>query len=142
MTAISAMLIAMLVALALLHAFWGLGGRWPGHNERSLVALVVGRTHLMRMPGIVASMLVAAALLASIQDKLLSVDFGAPGEKIMHAGFWLACAVFALRGVAGFIPPIFAYADDTPFARLDRLVYSPLCLFIALGLAATGTGIS
>jgi hypothetical protein len=78
----------------------------------------------------------------ALQDKTLSVDFDAPGERLVHAGFWLACAIFALRGVAGFIPPIFAYADDTPFARLNRRFHSPLCLFIALGLAVTGTWMS
>ena len=35
-------LIVILVALAALHAWWGVGGRWPGHDERSLVELVIG----------------------------------------------------------------------------------------------------
>ena len=46
---------------------------------------------------------------------------------------------FALRGLAGFIPPVFAYAEGTPFASLNRLFYSPLCLAIAAGLAVMGT---
>jgi hypothetical protein len=53
----------------------------------------------------------------------------------------MACAVFALRGLAGFIPPIFVYADGTPFASLNRLLYSPLCLLIAAGFVLTGTRI-
>jgi hypothetical protein len=140
------MLIAVLVALAALHAWWGVGGRWPGHDDRSLVELVVGRTRSMRMPSLVRCMLVASALFAAaglvaLQGKMISVDFGMPGERLVQAGFWMACAVFALRGLAGFIPPIFAYAHGTPFASLNRRFYSPLCLVIAAGFAVTGTGI-
>jgi hypothetical protein len=138
--------IAVLMVLAVLHAWWGLGGRWPGHDERSLVELVVGRTRSMRMPSParcmgVASALSAAAGLVALQGKVISVDLGMLGERLVQAGFWIACAVFALRGLAGFIPPIFAYASGTPFATLNRRYYSPLCLLIAAGFAVTGTGI-
>jgi hypothetical protein len=141
-----AILTMVLVALAALHAWWGVGGRWPGHDERSLVEMVVGRTRSTRMPGLVRCMLVALALFAAaglvaLQGNVISVDFGVPGARLVQAGFWMAGAVFALRGLAGFIPPIFAYADGTPFASLNRRFYSPLCLLIAAGFAATGTGI-
>jgi hypothetical protein len=139
-------LIVVLVALAVLHAWWGVGGRWPGHDERSLVELVIGRTRSMRLPGLVRCMLAASALFASaglvvLQGNVISVDFGMLGERLVQAGFWIAGAVFALRGLAGFIPQIFAYAHGTPFASLNRLFYSPLCLLIAAGFAVTGTGI-
>ena len=147
MNLVPAILIVVLVVLAALHAWWGLGGRWPGRDERSLVELVVGRTRAMRMPSLAACMLVALALLAAaglvaLQGKLILVDFGATGASLVQAGFWIACAVFGLRGLAGFIPPIFAYADGTRFATLNRRFYSPLCLLVATGFAVTGTGIS
>jgi hypothetical protein len=140
----STVLIVLLVALAVLHAWWGLGLRWPGRDERSLVELVIGRTRGMRMPGLVPSMLVTIALLAAaglvaLRSKLISPDLGTPGAAIAQTGFWIACAVFALRGVAGFIPPLFRYADGTPFASLNRRIYSPLCLLIAAGFVVTGT---
>ena len=138
-------LIAVLVVLAALHAWWGLGGRWPGRDESSLVELVVGRTRAMRMPGFLPSLFVAFALLAAaglvaIQGKVISASLDPPAQWLAQAGFWTACAVFALRGIAGFIPPIFAYARGTPFARLNRLFYSPLCLLIAGGFFVAGTG--
>jgi uncharacterized protein DUF3995 len=139
-------LIVVLVALAALHAWWGVGGLWPGRDERSLVELVIGRTRSMRMPSLVRCMLVASALFAAaglvaLQTKVISVDFGTAGERLVATGFWIACAVFALRGLAGFIPRVFAYADGTPFASLNRRFYSPLCLLIAAGFAVTGTGV-
>jgi hypothetical protein len=141
---IPAILTVVLVAVAALHAWWGIGGRWPGHDERSLAGLVVGGTR--SMPGPVACMLVASGLLAAaglvaLEAKLISIDFGFPALWLVQSGFWIACAVFALRGLAGFIPPIFAYARGTPFARLNLLYYSPLCLLIAAGFAATGAKI-
>lgn len=142
MTLISLILIVVLAALAALHAWWGVGGYWPGHDERSLVAMVVGRTHSMPSPVsciLVASALFAAAGIVALQGHVISIDFGGPGEKLVQTGFWCVCAVFSLRGLAGFIPPVFAYAQGTPFARLNRLFYSPLCLLIGAGLAVTGT---
>jgi Protein of unknown function (DUF3995) len=141
-----AILTMLLVALAALHAWWGIGGRWPGHDERSLVELVIGRTRSMRMPSLIRCMLVASALFAAaglvaLQGKVIAVDFGMPGQRLVETGFWMAGAVFALRGLAGFIPPIFGYARGTPFAALNRVFYSPLCLLIAAGFAVTGTGI-
>ena len=146
MTFTPIILIVILVALAALHAWWGVGGRWPGHNELSLVELVIGRTRSMRMPGLIACMRVASALFAAaglvaLQSKVIAVDFGTAGNLLVQAGFWIAGAVFGLRGLAGFIPPVFAYAEGTPFASLNRRFYSPLCLLIAAGFAVTGTGI-
>src|SRR5450631_4471710 len=129
MKIVPVILIVLLVALAVLHAWWGVGGRWPGHDERSLVKLVIGRTRSMRMPSLVRCLLVASALFAAaglvaLQAKVISVDFGTAGERLVPAGFWIAGAVFALRGLAGFFPPIFAYAEGTPFASLNRRFYS------------------
>jgi hypothetical protein len=88
---------------------------------------------------LVASALFAAAGIVALQAQLIPVDFGGLGEKFVQTGFWCVCAVFSLRGLAGFIPPVFAYAQGTPFARLNRVFYSPLCLLIGAGLAVTGT---
>jgi len=145
MVIVALILIAVLVVLAGLHAFWGMGGRWPARDERGLVELVVGRTPSMRMPGFVASMLVASALLAAallvaLQGNVISLDFGARVQGLVRTGFWVAFAVFALRGVAGFVRPVFAYAEGTAFASLNRRFYSPLCLLIAAGFAVTGIG--
>ena len=60
-----ATLISVLAELALLHAYWGLGGRWPGHDDASLVERVIGRTESMRAPPPKACFTVAAALFAA-----------------------------------------------------------------------------
>jgi hypothetical protein len=140
MTFVAATLIAVLAALAALHAYWGFGGRWPGHDDASMVERVVGRTREMRAPRPQACFAVAAALLAA--GILVAVHrTGGPNNAVAllaTLGFWSAAAVFLLRGLAGFVPAVFRYAEGTPFHRLNRIYYSPLCLLIAGGFMACG----
>lgn len=60
--ALAVLLGGVLFALAGVHLYWAFGGRWPGHDEASMVEHVVGRTRGMRAPGPAASIAVALAL--------------------------------------------------------------------------------
>ena len=131
--ALALILAAALFALAGIHLYWGLGGRWPGHDEASMVEHVVGRTRGMRAPGLPASAAVAAALAAG-GALVLSTLTSTPWDGWLKAGRWALFAVFAGRGLATYAPPVFRYTEGTPFARLNRRAYGPLCLAIALGL--------
>lgn len=136
MSMIGAALIVVLIALGALHLYWGLGGRWPGHDEESLLLRVSGAKS-GRMYGLVACALVALAL--SLAASVVFVGQG-PVEGILAAvfvygGYAVLIAVFGLRGLAAYITPAFAYARGTPFYDLNRRYYAPLCLLIALGLA-------
>ena len=131
-------LAAAVAAIGLLHLAWGLGLRWPGTDEASLAAMVVGRTRGGRMPSRPLTFLVAAAILAGAA---LVVAVSAPGLPaglfgLALAGYVAVDLVFLLRGVAGFIPAVWRYAEGTPFHRLNQLYYSPLCLLIAAGFTA------
>jgi len=137
MTFIAATLITVLAGLALLHAYWGFGGLWPGHDDASMVERVVGRTREMRPPRPGSCFAVAAALLAA--GILVGVHAtGVLNGVVATVGFWSAAAVFLLRGLAGFVPAVFRYAEGTPFHRLNRIYYSPLCLLIAGAFIACG----
>jgi NAD(P)-dependent dehydrogenase (short-subunit alcohol dehydrogenase family) len=57
-----------------------------------------------------------------------------PWDGWLKAGRWILFAVFAGRGLATYVPPVFRYAEGTPFATLNRRAYGPLCLAIALGI--------
>lgn len=135
MSTVGAVLIAILLVLAGLHLYWGLGGRWPGHDDESLRLLVVG-TQRGEMPGFVPSALVAGALAAAAgvvwarHSPIMGGGFG----WIVTAGYVVLILVFALRGIAPYITPVFEYARGAPFFEVNRLYYSPLCLLIAAGL--------
>ena len=131
--ALALILAAALFALAGIHLYWGFGGRWPGHDEASMVAHVVGRTRGMRAPGFLASVAVALALAAGGALVLASLASTA-WDGWLRAARWGLLAVFAGRGLATYAPPVFRYAEGTPFATLNRRAYGPLCLAIALGL--------
>ena len=131
--ALALVLTAALFALAGIHLYWGFGGRWPGHDEASMVEHVVGRTRGMRAPGLVASTVVALALAAGGVLVLASLT-QTPWDGWLTAARWMLFAVFAGRGLATYVPRIFRYAEGTPFATLNRRAYGPLCLAIALGL--------
>ncbi len=137
MSLLSAALIAVLFALAALHLYWGVGGRWPGRDEDSLRLMVAG-VKQGRMYGFLPCAMVATALSAA------AAIVYARGSAIMDGGFaWVVVAgyvvlilVFGLRGIAPYVSPAFEYARGTPFFELNRLYYAPLCLLIAAALAA------
>lgn len=132
---LAVVLAATLFALSAVHAYWGFGGRWPGHDEISLVEHVVGRTRGMRAPGPAACAAVALALAAGGLLVLATLT-RTPWDPLFQLARWGLFAVFAVRGLATYAPPVFRYAEGTPFARLNRRAYGPLCLAIALGLLA------
>jgi hypothetical protein len=53
---------------------------------------------------------------------------------VVYGGYAVLILVFGLRGLATYLTPIFDYACGTAFFDLNRQIYSPLCLAIALGL--------
>lgn len=139
MSNVAVALITLLAGLALIHVYWGFGGRWPGHDETSMVERVVGRTNNMRAPSLPAALAVAgalltAALLVGLYERQMLSGIAA---TLVTAGFWGASLVFLLRGVAGYVPAVFRYAEGTPFHRLNRTLYSPICLAVFSGFIAT-----
>lgn len=133
---LAALIAGVLFLLAAVHLYWGLGGRWPGHDETSMVEHVVGRTRGMKAPGLVASAAVALALAIGGGLVLASAFPPTPLEPWLQAARWVLFLVFAGRGLATYVPPVFRYAEGTPFWRLNRRAYGPLCLAIALGILA------
>lgn len=127
---------AALTAIAALHIYWGLGGLWPASSTQELIATVIGAPGMTRMPPLDLTSIVAGMIFASGVFALAS--------RLRSAGLvrWfirIALAVITLvilgRAVAGFIAPARAIVLSEPFAALDRLFYSPLCLAFAVAFA-------
>ena len=136
MNPLAGAVIVILVALAGLHVYWGLGGLWPGRTEAELLARVVGLKRGV-MPGPAACLVVALALLSAAY--IVAVRQGAPRfglpEAFWTLGYWGVGVVFLLRGIAAYAPGVFSYAIGTPFYDLNRHYYGPLCLAIAAAMA-------
>lgn len=132
-------LTAILVSLSLLHAYWALGGRW---GSAYTVPTVSGRR--MFDPTPLATWVVSGLLLiavALVMGKAGWIRTGAP-SVVFDIGIWILSLVFLLRAVGNLRSfGFFKTLKDTPFARWDTWLYSPLCVLLAL-LAAGVAGMS
>lgn len=143
MSGLALALVIVMLTLAGLHFYWGHGGRWPGTDEPSLVAKIIGRTKDGRMPSTAMCLLVSLAFVAAAY--VIAADrggytFGAP-MPVVNIAYFLLVLVFIVRGVAAYIPGAFAYAQGTEFYVLNRRYYAPFCLLIAFLLMVALTGI-
>ncbi len=132
---LAVLLWVVLASIATLHAVWGLGWHWPCDSEESLARTVVGWPGTKRMPSAVSCFTVAALLSVVSLWPLFAAGFlqeAWPRWLTLLAGAAIA-AVFVGRGAAGYIPAWRRMHSQEPFARLDRRLYSPLCLFIGAG---------
>lgn len=131
-TVVAGALVLLFLLLASLHIYWALGGRWGAKatipEVDGIPAFRPSRTATL----VVAVLLATAAMVVALRSNMLPGQGAAPW--LLQLGVWTLCAVFTLRAVGncstvGF----FKVARNTAFARLDTLLYSPLCLVIALG---------
>jgi len=124
---------AGLATLSGLHAYWAAGGRWPGHDARSLAETVVGPPgSAFPSPPVTAA--VAALLgVASASVALTAADRGGSRLRpLAGAATLTAGSVLVLRGALA-IPLELLRGVDSRFARLDVLFYSPLSLALGVG---------
>ncbi|MEV0677378.1 DUF3995 domain-containing protein [Actinosynnema sp. NPDC050436] len=122
----------VLVAVGGLHVVWAFSP-WPLRSREEFASRVVGvPPERLPSPGLtfaVAGLLLVAGYLVVARAGLV----GTPGPAwLTVAGTGGVAAVLLLRGAGGLVA---SARKDTPFARLDLRVYSPLCLALA---AATG----
>jgi hypothetical protein len=133
--AIPLLLFVVLAAVASLHAYWALGGLWPGKDEADLVRHVIGEPRRTRMPPVwITWSVVAASLVAAVWPLVAAglVPMPLP-DGLVRGGAALIGVVFLLRGIAGYTPAWRRGHAAEPFARRDRRLFSPLCLALAAG---------
>ena len=134
-TALAIALWAVLAAIAVLHAAWGLGSHWPCESEASLVATAGGTPGARRMYPPSSCFLVAALLAGVSAWPLFAAGLLAtawPHWLTQLAGAGIA-AVFVARGIAGYVPAWRRLHSAVPFATLDRRLNAPLCLALGVG---------
>jgi hypothetical protein len=138
MIVITAWMVAgTLAAIGTLHIYWALRGTAGIVGAGlALVPEVGGRPAFT--PGPVWTLAIAvllgiAAALVALQGKLFVIG-GLP-SALTRVGALGAAAVLAARGVGEFrLVGLFKRVRGTRFARLDSLVYTPLCLALAAGI--------
>lgn len=132
MILVTGITVVILSVISILHGYWAVGGFWPGKDEKSLILTVVGSG--AKMPSPPLTWLVTAALgVAAILPLMATLEISGLFGSLIQWGLWGLVLVFAGRGISGFFeiknrPTIVG----TPYARLNVLMYSPLCLFLAV----------
>jgi hypothetical protein len=134
MMVVSLVLAIVLAALAGLHVFWALGGSWG----KALAVPQRNGAPLFR-PSRAATLVVAAGL--SVATAWAGVRGGvgpaAAAGLMAQGGCWVFAVLFAARAIGegryvGFLKRV----RNTPFARNDTWLYSPLCTALAMGFLA------
>ncbi len=126
---------AAFFAIAALHAYWALGGYWPGRDAESLARMVVGGRPGMRFPGRAATWAVAAVLAGGAMVVLAAAGIVAtPAPRsLSRCAALVGAVVLLVRGLEGFVDVRFRPSTaGSPFARLNVILYSPVCLVLAL----------
>lgn len=128
----------VLLAVAAIHIYWGRGGLWPGRDPGELLAIVVGDSPSGTMPGPGACFAVAGLLVVGALLPWGALGFfGHSLVGLCRIGTGLAVGVLSLRVVGGMADlRLRPKTAGTPFARLNRRFYTPLCLFLALALGS------
>jgi hypothetical protein len=129
----------ILILLGLLHFYWAVGGKL---GKGSVIPTCQGRPVLR--PGFLGGAAVGLLLLAMAAIPAARIGWIEMAKlPVMESGIrfgtWLTAGVFALRAIGDFRYVGFCkQVRDSRFARLDTLVYSPLCAVLALliGFAA------
>lgn len=138
MSALTAVVVAALLAIAVLHAVW-LFSPWPLATPADLARDVVGRSdgslpRRLFVPatvGVVVA-LALAAFLVGAHGGLLDP----PSESLARVGTWGVAAVLLGRGAYGLLESGARLGDHpASYRRLDLRFYSPLCLVLG-GLTA------
>lgn len=121
--------VLVMLVVAALHVAWGTGITWPGRDAQDLAQKVVGGSEGDPMPSPLACYAVAGALLVAAAALVLTL-FPHDFQPLVRLVGFVAAGVFLLRGALGYVLPRLADPSQD-FDRLNRVLYSPLCL--ALG---------
>jgi Protein of unknown function (DUF3995) len=127
---ISLLLATVFFVLSAIHVYWGFGGRWAMADA---FPTKEDGTSLEKVPGMVASFVVAVGLFAFgifylIKSDILAISLP---TFLLSYGYWVITVIFLLRAVGDFkYFGFFKKIKTTPFGKKDSLIYTPLCLFI------------
>lgn len=135
-TIIAGSLIAVFASLSLVHVYWLVGGRV---GQLAAIPEIDGK--LVFEPSALATLVVAIGLaLCAVVIAGTAGILDLPLSQIVLAWITRALAVvLLLRAIGDFrLVGFFKRIRHTRFAHLDTIVYSPLCLVLAIGAAIVG----
>jgi hypothetical protein len=138
--ALALALALVLTAVAAAHFYWAFGGLWPASDEAGLINTVVGDRQATRSPPPWLTVVVAVAIeAAAVVSTLLTLHFGNAMDATVTLAGALLSVTFLTRFSFGYLEFWRRRFNRQPFAQLDAVLYSPLCLALAVGFAVLVT---
>ena len=122
---------AVLTLLSAIHIYWAFGGK---SGTAAVVPTVNGRPSISPSTGATLTVALLLAVAASLVVGTVADWDPRPLFRLGSAGVGVVLLARAIgeRRYIGF----FKRVRDTPFARRDTFVYSPLCLLLSAGILA------
>lgn len=122
--------VCILFLVSFLHVYWAFGGKWATNSVIPTKAGEKAFTPGTGMTLFIALLLSMAAMILLQQAN--SVHSALP-NVFVQMGSWVCMVVFFIRVIGEFhYFGIFKRKKDTEFARMDTVLYVPLCAFLSL----------
>ncbi|MDP1458243.1 DUF3995 domain-containing protein [Bacillus wiedmannii] len=122
--------VCILFLVSFLHVYWAFGGKWATNSVIPTKAGEKAFTPSVGMTLFIALLLSMAAIILLQQTNV--VHFEVP-NIIVQLGSWICMIVFFIRVIGEFhYFGIFKRKKDTYFAKMDTVLYIPLCAFVSL----------
>jgi|TARA_R110002073_G_scaffold1577_7_gene11050 hypothetical protein len=130
---------AVMSVIAVLHAYWAVGGLWPAATEADLVKTVIGITRSQTMPPGLHSMAVAVLVFAAAGFALARGAFGFDSLIFSRIPLGIIAIIMLARGIYAYLPGLFSRASE-PFASLNAMFFSPAILLLGVAFACLALG--
>ncbi|PEO08341.1 hypothetical protein CN562_25510 [Bacillus wiedmannii] len=122
--------VCILFLVSFLHVYWAFGGKWA---TNSVIPTKAGEKAFIPSVGMtlfIALLLSTAAIILLQQKNLVYFAFH---NIIVRMGSWVCMIVFFIRVIGEFrYFGIFKREKDTHFAKMDTVLFIPLCAFLSL----------
>ncbi|KFN02784.1 DUF3995 domain-containing protein [Bacillus clarus] len=129
--------VCILFCISLLHVYWAFGGKWGTNAVIPTESGVKTFTPHAGMTLLIALLLSMAAVLLLLQTNIISISVP---NVIIQIGYWICMSVFAMRVIGEFnYFGIFKRKKGTYFAKMDTVLYIPLCAFLSLSFLLANT---
>ncbi|KEK22803.1 DUF3995 domain-containing protein [Bacillus gaemokensis] len=120
----------LLFCISLLHIYWAFGGKWGIHAAIPTEFGEKAFTPSTGMTLLIAFLLSMAAVLLLLKTNIISLSIP---HVIVQIGSWICMFVFGIRVIGEFnYFGIFKRKKDTYFAKMDTMLFIPLCTFLSL----------
>ncbi len=129
---VAALVFMPLLAIALANFLWTFGAIWPIRSRELLAKAIIGTPGATRVPRLRA--LFTALFCFGIGVLALSLGDHDAGGLPLTLSALPAAAPFLVRGALPYTARWQQEHSEPAFARSDRRVYGPICLFIGAGL--------